>query len=143
MTDVCFVSCVKGKRDHAAPAKDLYRSTYFTESKTYAMRRFPRWYILSARHGLVEPDQVIAPYELTLNTMPVGERRQWADRVLADILARTAPTDALTFLTGTRYHELLVGPLRERGYTVHLPMQGLRFGEKLRWLQQQNAEGLQ
>ena len=37
--------------------------------------------MLSAEHGLVDPDEVIAPYDKTLNNVPIAVRRQWAERV--------------------------------------------------------------
>jgi hypothetical protein len=42
------------------------------------------WFILSAKYGLVDPGQVIEPYEMTLNRMGRRERQAWAERVLHD-----------------------------------------------------------
>ncbi len=33
------------------------------------------WFILSAEYGLLSPETEIAPYERTLNTMSVSDRR--------------------------------------------------------------------
>jgi len=139
MAEIYFVSCVKRKREQAAPAEDLYTSTYFNASKAYAQSQSDYWYILSALHGLLEPGQVIEPYDLTLNDMGVRERRAWAERVVPQISEQTSPKDKLIFLTGNRYHEYLLEPLRTRGNTISMPMEGLRFGEKVQWLQQQNG----
>ncbi|WP_238541429.1 DUF6884 domain-containing protein [Burkholderia gladioli] len=75
MRDLYLVSCVGEKQDRAMPAKVLYRSNWFTKAREYVERRAGVWYILSAKHGLISPDQVIAPYEQTLNRMPIAERR--------------------------------------------------------------------
>ena len=40
------------------------------------------WVNLSAKHGLVGPEEVIEPYEKTLKRMPVKDQCQWADQVL-------------------------------------------------------------
>ena len=41
-----------------------------------------RWFVLSALYGLVTPDTEIAPYDYTLNTVGIAERKAWATRVL-------------------------------------------------------------
>ena len=46
-----------------------------------------QWRILSAQYGLVHPEEEIQPYEKTLNTMRVKERRASAPVFMADHLA--------------------------------------------------------
>jgi hypothetical protein len=77
-----LVSCVAAKRSAAAPARDLYISDWFQKARAYVEKQGDPWFILSAKHGLVRPDQVLQPYELTLNNMAAKERRAWAQRVL-------------------------------------------------------------
>ena len=90
--------------------------------------------ILSALHGLVEPTTRIAPYEKTLLTMSVEERRAWASRVLAALLPLARAKGRVVMLAGARYREFLVAPLRAAGNAVEVPMEGLRLGEQLSWL---------
>ena len=61
-------------------------------------RSCERWFILSALHGLVEPDRVLEPYERTLTTASPSQRRAWSERVLGQIEA-TFGTD----LSGHRF----------------------------------------
>jgi hypothetical protein len=75
---VALVSCVKSKQNQPAPAKDLYTSPLFRNLRKYAEDNTDRWYILSAEHGLVDPDQILAPYEKTLNNARKDERLAWA-----------------------------------------------------------------
>jgi Family of unknown function (DUF6884) len=79
---ICLVSCVGLKQVNPAAAKDLYRSAWFINARSYAEGIGPDWFILSAKHGLVCPDDLIAPYEQTLNTMGVS-----GPSVLADSLS--------------------------------------------------------
>jgi hypothetical protein len=137
MTSIGFVGCVKQKCSQDAPAQDMYVSDLFAKSRAYVERHFDHWFILSAKYGLLEPKAVISPYDVTLNGMGIRERRQWADSVLKIILDRTNPTDTLTFLTGARYHEFLIEPLRECGYSVHLPAANLPIGKRLQWLKKE------
>ena len=78
---ICLVSCVSAKRTTPALAKDLYQSDWFIKARAYAESVGSCWFILSAKYGLVRPDEMIEPYEMTLNTMGVAERRNWSRRV--------------------------------------------------------------
>ena len=132
-----LVSCVKTKRSSPCHAEDLYTSDWFVKARAYVERQNCPWRILSANHGLVHPKKVIAPYEKTLNTMRVAERREWARRVLAQLEPELAGFDAVVFLAGQSYRDFLEGPLRSRGLVVCVPMEGLRQGEQLCWLNNQ------
>ncbi len=131
---VALVSCVKSKRSVPTPAGDLYTSTLFLGLRRYAEANADRWYILSAKHGLLDPSEVVAPYEQTLNKMPASARRDWAEEVNSE-LARVLPADAeVIVLAGERYREGVVPFLRRRGHGVSVPLEGLPFGKQLQFL---------
>lgn len=129
-----LVSCVKSKLPHAAPARLLYCSDLFTKMRQLVEAQNASWFILSALHGLVPPDREIAPYELTLNTMGVADRRAWAARVLEALEPELQQHERVVFFAGQRYREFLVGPIRRAGVRVDVPMEGMAFGEQLAWL---------
>ena len=129
-----LLPCVGRKRSAPAPARDLYSSPWFFKARAYADRRGEPWFVLSAKYGLVHPDQLIAPYDVTLNTMQVADRRRWASRVLTQLEPHLNGIGSVTFLAGQRYREFLEPSLRNRGLIVSVPMEGLRIGEQLRWL---------
>ena len=129
-----MVSCVGQKRPTSAPARDLYVSTWFRKARSYADSTGWPWFVLSAQYGLVLPDEVISPYDLTLNTMPVADRRQWASRVLSRLEPHLEGIGYVTFLAGQRYREFLAPELRRRGLAVSIPMEGLIIGKQLSWL---------
>lgn len=93
-----------------------------------------RWFILSAQHHLVPPDEVIAPYDLTLNRMRSADRAQWAATVLEQLSPYLPATDEVIFLAGSRYRKHLEGAIRDRGIDVKIPMTGLSIGRQLQWL---------
>jgi len=136
-TRVALVSCVKSKQKGDAPACDLYTSPLFRGMRRYAEQNADAWYILSAKYGVVRPGDVIAPYEQTLNKMGKPDRTAWAERVQAALLALLPPGAAVVFLAGERYREALVTFLKQRGFTVEVPMAGLAFGSQLKWLKEQ------
>jgi hypothetical protein len=129
-----LVSCVKTKLHYPAPARLLYCSDLFSKIRRLLESRDARWYILSALYGLVRANTVIAPYELTLNTMGVKNRMAWAAKVLATLEPELPEYKRVIFFAGLRYREFLVEPIRRAGLQAEVPMAGLKFGEQLSWL---------
>ena len=134
---IALISCGKSKRGESAPACQLYTGDLFQKSLAYARRRnADAIYILSAKHGLVELEREIAPYEKTLNGMPSTEIERWAEGVLAELRSRTNLTsDRFIILAGIAYCSRLLPHLTN----VELPLKGLGFGEQLRFLKAANA----
>ena len=137
---VYLLSCVSQKRGEACAARNLYVSDWFCKARRYAEASGCPWFILSAEYGLVSPYQVIAPYERTLNTMRVAERRLWAERVSKQLAGAAPALSRVVFLAGNRYREFLAQHLASRGITVSIPMEGLRIGEQLSWLAQHSPQ---
>jgi hypothetical protein len=131
---VYLVSCVSQKREQACAARDLYVSDWFRKARRFAEASGCPWYVLSAKHGLVAPDQVIAPYEQTLNTTRAADRRAWGERVAAQLAEAAPDLSRVVFLAGGRYREFLAPHLAGRGVEVSVPLEGLRIGEQLSWL---------
>lgn len=129
-----LVSCVKTKRAMPAAAMDLYTSNWFQKARACVEKTGCPWRILSAEYGLVHPEEEIGPYEKTLKTMRIADRRTWADRVLAGLGPCLDGVDTVVFLAGQRYREFLEPALRDQGLAVRVPMSGLGQGEQLAWL---------
>lgn len=137
MSHVGLVSCASRKRLSGAQARDLYDSPLFAKSRAFVEQRCDSWYILSAKYGLVEPTEVIEPYEETLNVKSRKERDEWATRVWVSLQQRIEPGDYITILAGERYRERLVPIIVAYGCHVDVPLQGLGIGRQLQWLSQQ------
>jgi|SRR5581483_9957736 len=138
MKTIYLVSCVSKKRSSESAAEEIYCSELFRKARRFVIRQMKdgdEWYILSAKYGLVEPRTPIAPYEVTLNRMSKRERTEWAARVTGELRARVRPGNAVVFLAGQRYRELLQDELAQMGCTVSVPMAGLGIGRQLRWLE--------
>lgn len=134
ISKVALVSCVKRKLSVPAPAHELYTSQLFHSLKAYAQTHADTWYILSAKHHLLRPDRVIEPYDQTLLTMSKAERSTWARHVEQQLLSALPAGASVIILAGTRYREDIVPFLREHGFSVSIPLEGLRFGEQLAYL---------
>lgn len=128
---VHLVACVAGKLDRPAPARALYTSPWFQKARAYVERQGGQWFILSAKHGLIGPDEVIEPYDETLARMPAAARRLWGARVI-EAMGRQIEADApLIVLAGRNYRDPLWQSIARR---ASVPMEGLGIGAQLAWL---------
>lgn len=115
-------------------ARDLYTSTLFTGRRRYVEDSCDRWFVLSARHGLVRDDEWLEPYDETLNDQSARSKRRWAEIVLGDLDALGLDYRTTTFEihAGNEYRSFgLVEGLQARGATVIIPAEHLGQGEQL------------
>ncbi len=129
MRKIVLISCVSKKQPVRCRAREMYISPLFTKYLDYARNLAPEAiFILSAKYGLIGLDDVIEPYDLTLNVMPAPEIKQWANAVLHQ-LAGTADllNDCFVLLAGVKYRKYLVPHLRH----VEVPFKGLAIGRQL------------
>ena len=131
---IVLIGCVKSKRTSAAPARELYTSTLFARRRAYAEGSGNRWYIVSARLGLVAPDEVIAPYDCYLADRSAGYRAAWG-ALVASQLAEVEPLRGSTveIHAGDAYVNALRGPLEALGSTVTDPVDANSMGATLAW----------
>jgi hypothetical protein len=122
--EIGLVSCSKGKLDESAPPKELYmESSYFRKMREYSETYHDDWYILSAKHHLLEPDGTpIEPYEQSLTEAYVDERREWARETASQIRKQGVLSDAdvLVIHAGKKYYEELI-PLLEDDVSKYQP----------------------
>ena len=134
-----LVGGVKKKADVPRAAKDLYVSALFAGRRSYVERSSGEWWVLSAEHGLVHPNEVLAPYDVTLKHAGEPARRAWSKQVLLAIEERIRPRqgDVFEIHAGKEYRESgLVDGLRDRGCVVEVPTEGRPIGVQLRFYKQ-------
>jgi len=132
MNRIVLISCVSTKLSSKAKAEDLYTSTLFKLNLKFAKSfNTKHLYILSAKHGLVDLDDVIAPYNLTLNNMKTNDIKAWSSRVLAQLKDKfDLQKDYFIFLAGDKYRKYLIPYIA----SYDIPLQGKRIGEQLQYL---------
>lgn len=130
-----LVGCTKTKLDRPAPARDLYSpSTMFAGRRAYVERSCDKWFILSAKHGLVAPDEMLAPYDETLVGKATVVKRSWSAQVLRELKEALGDFEDKIFEVhaGNDYRGFgLVHGLRANGAEVEVPAEGLGQGEQL------------
>ncbi len=95
------------------------------------------WYILSAKYGLVRPDQVLEPYGQALKIMGKNDHKARANRTLQALAPLVHPDDTIVYLAGKANRDFLVDPFTRMGCRIEISMEGLRIGEQMHWLDEQ------
>jgi len=133
---VALIACCARKLSHSASARELYQGTLFRYSVRYVEQvlHIP-WYVLSAKWGLVRPDQELAPYNETLRDASKSVRRAWAWGVAQALGKQELNTGERTWLlfAGREYRDALVPLLRG---TICVPLRGLGIGQQIALLKE-------
>lgn len=129
---VVLIACGKKKAGEPRPARQLYQGHLFKKSFRYAVSLEPAAIrILSAKHHVIDPNDELEPYDLTLNGMPAAEIRVWAEEVLRQLRREfDLERDRFTVLAGANYRRYLERHLPN----LEVPMKGLGIGKQLQFL---------
>ena len=155
---IALIGCSATKRDRPAPARELYQGTLFKLARAWSEAQGLDWYVLSAKHKLVHPDQVLEPYN---ERVPTNHELLylWCLSV-NDAAWRVAPRGRLILLCGADYTQAFYGGFgeshsetraalydRERPaflgspwpFIIELPLGSMPLGRKMQWLKRQLA----
>lgn len=118
---IVVIQCSERKRPTAQVAETLYDSQLFRCQVKWAKSTGLQWVIFSAFYGIVRPDQIVEPYDVTLGS-PLC--------VCSNTL-RSQITDKIIITTvGERYAKLL----EKAGAELTQPLKGLGVGQRKNWL---------
>lgn len=108
----------------------LFRAAYLYAVKTYDLLA-----ILSARYGLLMPEDEIEPYNVTLKNMNIKQRIEWANMVFNQLQERIGlhKINECYFHAGKDYREFLMQKLEKMGVKCYVPVKGLSLGEQICW----------
>lgn len=122
MRTIYLISCCKEKLNYAAKAKELYQSEGFKKRLFEALSHNPdEILILSAKHHIVELDQVLEPYDVCLSDQTIGEQKKWAEICIANLSSRfNLKEDKFIILASEDYYRYLVGQYRIENYETPL-----------------------
>src|SRR3989344_2686257 len=114
MGKIVLVSCASKKKVGLARAENLYDSFLFKLNLKYAKSLNPdKIFILSAKHGLLNLDKEIEPYEETLNNKKDNEIKIWAMKVLNELKRESdLKNDEFVFLAGEKYRRHLISEIK-------------------------------
>jgi len=126
---IVLISCVSKKLNRRAKAKNIYISQLFKKSMAYAQLLQPdEIYILSSKHGLLEINKEIDPYNQTLINMPTKDIERWSANVVNQLkeVSKIDQTEFI-FLAGEKYRRFILPHIR----FYKIPLEGLSIGKQL------------
>ena len=128
---IVFLSCGKTKAKYTCKAFEMYQGELFKKSFEYAKSLNPRKiYILSAKYKLLELNDIISPYELTLNKMNKQQQKKWAYDCYLQLKAKGQDfNEEAIFLCGENYRKYLSQVFKN----AKAPLQGVSFGNQLKF----------
>lgn len=126
-----LISCGKNKQTSDCMAQDMYLGDLFKKQRAYVERYCDTWAILSAKHYLLNPCDVIAPYDLSLNNMSAKYRLLWAKIVIRQICSQYPTCNHITLLAGNKYTENLSVFIKNAQIKTTQPLAGLGIGQQL------------
>lgn len=126
---IVFLSCVKTKQKTRCAARDMYTSDLFRKSLAYAEKLQPtQIYILSAKYGLLDPQDVIEPYNATLVGANQEACKKWAYMVYKQMQEKHVNfDDEAVFLCGKNYRRFLMSKFTHAA----APLKHLGIGQQL------------
>ena len=135
---VVLISCVSKKAEKKCSARDLYVSSLFRYCLAYArLLNADKIFVLSAKYGLVGLNEVIEPYNESLNLMNDAKKKEWADGVFDKLKNEIdVDEDEVIFLAGENYRKYLIERLKK----VSVPLKGLGIGKQLKFLKERLNE---
>lgn len=131
MQKLALIGCSKSKKQYKCSAMEMYsESELFKKTYKYCIKnKFSKIKILSAKYGMILPNLVIEPYDLSLYDMNKKEIDIWAKKI-ADKLNITE--FEIHFMCGKKYYEPIIKYLKNSNFKI--PMIGLGIGERLKYL---------
>lgn len=142
MKTLGLISCTKKKQNYPCKASEMYSaSDLFSKAYAYCKKNYDQIAILSAKYGLVFPDDVIEPYNLTLNKMSTEEVKAWSERVFKQMQDRIdlSGIGVVFFHAGNNYRKHLIPKLQSLGIGCIVPLGNLGIGKQLRWYKEHDC----
>jgi len=137
-----LISCTKRKQNYQCKASEMYwASDLFRKAYAYAVKKYDFVVILSAKYGLLFPDDKIEPYNLTLNDMGSSEVKEWAEKVFRQMNNRLQlrDFDEAFFHSGERYRQFLISKLEGIGIRCEVPLGNLAIGKQKAWYKEHDC----
>jgi cytoplasmic iron level regulating protein YaaA (DUF328/UPF0246 family) len=132
---ISFVACCKLKSSKKTTAEKMYISPLFKLSLEYAKKNSDKVFILSAKYGLLALDDIIDPYNETLNTKTENEIKEWSNNILKQIRKLELEDSDFLYLCGSNYKKYIEKKLKGSD-----PMNGLSLGYRLQWLKKHTTK---
>ena len=129
MKPVVLVACSDTKAPMPCEARRFYQGGVFKLSVEFALSKDWEWAIISAKHGLLMPGDIVNPYDFTVSERAAdrGKVAEWAKATKAQLEAKF-PKRHFVSLLPERYEACLAE------MDFESPLKGLGIGSRQGWL---------
>ncbi len=93
-----IISCGKKKNPLATKARSLYTGTLFRLTLLHALQRCDQVVIMSAKYGLLSPDDNVKFYELHIKTLTWKEKQQLENKIQKQFRSYSECKTVLSYL---------------------------------------------
>ena len=130
---VTLTQCTNTKRAGRHKAKDLYdESTYYCIMREWARSTGNPWFILSAKHGLLDPMREIEDYN------EVGLSVEQCEQIATELSDKGVTEVLIT--AGKKYTDPLTPELERLGIDVIEVCRGMMIGERMSELKKRTKD---
>jgi len=131
-----LLGCGKNKKGVRSSAAQLYTSPRFQMGVRLAGRLQVPLFVISAKHGLVLPDEAIDPYDLTIDQLSDTAKSVWAAQVVKTLMSKNRRVTQVLILADDDYAEPLSRLFAEKNVDALRPLQGLAQSAHLPFLKE-------
>jgi hypothetical protein len=129
-----LISCSKTKLTETAPARELYTGKLFQKAVAWAERQQHPWFIISALHGLVIPNQHLQPYDYSLKMLRIREQESWAQRTIGQVTRYASAGSHAFLIMPELYRRHIETALLRHNISYENPLEGMAIGQQMKWL---------
>lgn len=131
---VGLLATARKKSHHPAPVTEFYVSPLFKKSVRYARQVYDRIYFYNAKDGLLLPDRIMHPYDVSIRTFSIRQRRIWGIQVIRALSDYENLDDVSLYLHGGKIYRAYLEPeLKRLGLLYSVPLEGMSIGRQLQW----------
>jgi hypothetical protein len=106
-------------------AGGLFLSDGFARAREHAVHSRLPWFVLSARHGLLDPGDVVSPFGIQIDDQPAAYRSAWGEWVVVQLADRVQLDGVVVEVHGgVDFAQPLRQPLARRGAALEIPLPG-------------------
>jgi len=135
MRTIALVSCGAAKMEyakrHPVRAEELYTGGIFQQARAWAEKHADNWRILSAKHGLLHPNDLVRWYDVSMKDLDRVERADWGRLVRMELQRQGLWGERLVLLAGKDYEGAVAGAPH-----VEKPLEHLGTGYRRQWFKE-------